>query len=155
MKKLLLTTTALAGMTGAAVADVSFSGGANINYKTAEGGNEAVFSSDSNLTATMSNGGAYSASVGIGVGAVGRSFTGSAAARSNVFEALSIVGDGKNTSAIRENIRPIPVVAGSAPEGRGLVLLSGAADVTDLRASACPSRATELNPVSRDGALAI
>jgi hypothetical protein len=68
MKKLLLTTTALAGMTGVAVADVSFSGGANINYKTAEGGNDAVFSSDSNLTATMSNGGAYSASVGIGVG---------------------------------------------------------------------------------------
>ena len=68
MKKLLLTTTALAGMTGAAIADVSFSGGANINYKTAEGGNDAVFSSDSNLTATMSNGGAYSASVGIGVG---------------------------------------------------------------------------------------
>jgi hypothetical protein len=67
MKKLLLTTTALAGMTGVAVADVSFSGGANINYKTAEGGNDAVFSSDSNLTATMSNGGAYSASVGIGV----------------------------------------------------------------------------------------
>ena len=56
-------------MTGAALADVSFSGGANINYKTAEGGNDAVFSSDSNLTATMSNGGAYSASVGIGVGA--------------------------------------------------------------------------------------
>ena len=68
MKKLLLTTTALAGMTGAAIADVSFSGGANINYKTAEGGNEAVFSSDSNLTATMTNGGAYSAAVGIGVG---------------------------------------------------------------------------------------
>jgi len=68
MKKLLLTTTALAGMTGVAVADVSFSGGANINYKTASGGVDAVFSSDSNLTATMSNGGAYSASVGIGVG---------------------------------------------------------------------------------------
>jgi hypothetical protein len=68
MKKLLLTTTALAGMTGAAVADVSFSGGANINYKTAEGTTDAAFSSDSNLTATMSNGGAYSASVGIGVG---------------------------------------------------------------------------------------
>ena len=68
MKKLLLTTTALAGMTGAAIADVSFSGGAHINYKTAEGGNEAVFSSDSNLTATMTNGGAYSAAVGIGVG---------------------------------------------------------------------------------------
>jgi hypothetical protein len=67
MKKLLLTTTALAGMTGAAVADVSFSGGANINYKTASGGVDAVFSSDSNLTATMSNGGAYSASVGIGI----------------------------------------------------------------------------------------
>ena len=68
MKKLLLTTTALAGMTGVAFADVSFSGAAFINYKTAEGGNDAVFSSDAELTAAMSNGGAYSAAVGIGVG---------------------------------------------------------------------------------------
>ena len=54
-------------MTGAAVADVSLSGTASINYKSAEGGNEAVFSSDSSLTATMTNGGTYAASVGIGI----------------------------------------------------------------------------------------
>ena len=68
MKKLLLTTTALAGMTGVAFADVSFSGAASINYKTAEGGNDAVFSSDAELTAAMTSSGAYSAAVGIGVG---------------------------------------------------------------------------------------
>jgi len=66
MKKLLLTTTALAGMTGAAIADVSFSGSANINYLA--DGDDSVFSSDAALTATMSSSGAYSAAVGIGVG---------------------------------------------------------------------------------------
>ncbi len=83
MKKLLLTTTALAGMTGAAFADVSLSGGANINYKTAEGGNDAAFSADSNLTATMSNSGAYSASVSIGIA------TNEAAPKNNVNEELN------------------------------------------------------------------
>ena len=68
MKKLLLTTTALAGMTGVAVADVSLSGGAHINYKTASGGVDATFTQDANLTATMSSSGAYSASVGVAVG---------------------------------------------------------------------------------------
>ena len=70
MKKLLLTTTALAGMSGVAFADVSWSGGANINYKTASGGVDATFTQDANLTATMSNSGAYSASVGVAVGEV-------------------------------------------------------------------------------------
>ncbi|MFL2805756.1 MAG: hypothetical protein ACJ0BI_01995 [Paracoccaceae bacterium] len=68
MKKLLLTTTALAGMSGVAFADISFSGGANINYKTAAGGVDGTFSQDANLTATMSSGGAYSASVGVPIG---------------------------------------------------------------------------------------
>lgn len=77
MKKLLLTTTALAGMTGAAVADVSLSGSASINYKTAEGGNKAVFSSDARLIATMSSGGAYSGAVSFDIGEYGA--TGAAA----------------------------------------------------------------------------
>jgi len=66
MKKLLLTTTALVGMTGAAFADVSFSGSAYVNYKA--DGDDSVFDSDAALTATMTNSGAYSAAVGIGVG---------------------------------------------------------------------------------------
>jgi hypothetical protein len=65
MKKLLLTTTALAAMTGAAVADVSWSGSGSINYKTADNGNEAAFTSDAELVASMSTGGAYAGSVSI------------------------------------------------------------------------------------------
>ena len=114
MKKLLLTTTALAGMTGAAVADVSFSGGANINYKTAEGGNEAVFSSDSNLTATMSNGGAYSASVGVAL-AEGTSSTAPAAAVTVTLPMATIqVSEGGD---IAEASRSFSRVAGMAHIG--------------------------------------
>ena len=77
MKKLLLTTTALAGMTGVAAADVSLSGSGSINYKTAEGGNEAVFSSDARLIATMTSSGAYSGAISFDIGEYGA--TGAAA----------------------------------------------------------------------------
>ena len=55
-------------MTGVAIADVSFSGSAHVNYLA--DGDDSVLSSDAALTATMTNGGAYSAAVGIGVGEV-------------------------------------------------------------------------------------
>ena len=63
MKKLLLTTTALAGMTGAAVADVSLSGTGSINLRTDTAAN--TWSSDASLVASMSSSGAYSASASI------------------------------------------------------------------------------------------
>ena len=61
MKKLLLTTTALAGMTGAAVADVSLSGTGTINLRTDTAAN--TWSSDASLVASMSSSGAYAAAV--------------------------------------------------------------------------------------------
>ena len=68
MKKLLLTTTALAAMTGAAIANdqITFGGTAYVNYNA--DGDASVFDSDASLTATMTNAGNYSATVGIGVG---------------------------------------------------------------------------------------
>ena len=62
MKKLLLTTTALAGMTGAAVADVSLSGTGTINLRTDTAN---TWSSDASLVASMSSSGAYAAAVTI------------------------------------------------------------------------------------------
>ena len=65
MKKLLLTTTALAGMTGAAVADVSLSGTGTINLRTDTAAN--TWSSDASLVASMSSSGAYAAAVTINI----------------------------------------------------------------------------------------
>ena len=64
MKKLLLTTTALAGMTGAAVADVSLSGTGTINLRT---DTTNTWSSDASLVASMSSSGAYAAAVTINI----------------------------------------------------------------------------------------
>ena len=69
MKKLLLTTTALAAMSGAAMAGpgtVGWGGTAYVNYKA--DGDASVFDSDASLTATMNLSGNYTAAVGIGVG---------------------------------------------------------------------------------------
>ena len=73
MKKLLLTTTALAGMTGAAVADVSLSGTGTINLRTDTSAN--TWSSDASLVASMSSSGAYAAAVTINIAEYGATGT--------------------------------------------------------------------------------
>lgn len=69
MKHVLFTTTALVALSGAAMADVSISGNANVFYNTFEeyGDNDAVsrFQTDVEIDASLTGGDAYSASVSV------------------------------------------------------------------------------------------
>ncbi|MBR83710.1 MAG: hypothetical protein CMF66_07320 [Magnetovibrio sp.] len=85
---------------------------------------------------------------------VGRLFTGLFVSKSDTFEALSAVDEGKNTFVIRENIRPMPVGAGPSLDVRELVFLAGASNVTELRGLACLSDAAGLSSPLRSGPLA-
>ena len=85
---------------------------------------------------------------------VGRLFTGFFVSKLDTFEALSAVDEGQNTFVIRENIRPIPVGAGSSLDVRELVFLAGATNVTELRGLTCLSGAAGLSSPLRSVPLA-
>lgn len=63
MKQVLFTTTALVAFSGAAMADVTWSGSASLGYNDGAGELAEGINSDIDLDVTMSNGGGYSATV--------------------------------------------------------------------------------------------
>ena len=63
MKQVLFTTTALVAFSGAAMADVTWSGSAALMYNDGAGTAAEGINSDADLDVTMSNGGGYSATV--------------------------------------------------------------------------------------------
>ena len=128
----------------------------------------STFTASATSGVTLLNGAAASRTVVVGSGTVtvvvagasagaddvGRLFTGLFVSKSDTFEALSAVDEGKNTFVIRENIRPIPVGAGSSLDVRELVFLAGATKVTEFRGLACLSGAAGLSSRLRSVPLA-